>query len=411
MDHREIGRRLDLFMFHELSPGCPIWLPNGTLIYNLLADKIRKYNQQSGYNEVRTPVIWKSELYRISGHLEHYAKNMFRINHWDETSKPEAVIENKINQQYCLKPMNCPGHMLIFKSKQWSYQDLPYRLHDQGILHRDETSGAVGGLTRCRAFCQDDGHVFLRPDQILQEVSDMIEMLETIYRQFNMIDFRIVLALRPDNFLGDPGQWDHAESQLKLAIQRPGAKFTVEGGGAFYGPKIDFFVKDSQGKEWQTATIQLDFQLPQRFELEYTDKDGVKKTPVVIHRAYYGSFERFIAILLEHSQGRLPFWLCPVQAIFLPITEQHADYCNTWLATSKAMGLRLEVDNSNNTLNRKIVNASERMIPYMLVVGDKEVRNNTVSVRHFYDKTKEGVKSVTDLLQSFVIKNESQKIL
>jgi len=382
MDHREIGRRLDLFMQHELAPGCPIWLPSGTLIYNLLADKIRKFNVQHGYHEVRTPVLWNHELYKLSGHWDHYQDFMYGVHGREE------------DKLYNLKPMNCPGHMLIFKSKQWSYQDLPYRLHDQGILHRDETSGAIGGLTRCRAFCQDDGHVFLRPDQIAQEVGDMIKMVETIYvERFTMRDFRMALSTRPEGFMGDAGEWDHAEAQLRLAINRPGAKFTIEaGGGAFYGPKIDFFVKDSQDKEWQTATIQLDFQLPQRFQLEYTDEDGVRKTPVVIHRAYYGSFERFIAILLEHYQGNLPLWLAPVQAVFLPISEKQNGYCRTLNAEFKARGLRTEVDSSNNRINAKIVHASERMVPFMLVVGDREVQSSRVNVRHFHDKAEEGEK-------------------
>jgi threonyl-tRNA synthetase len=382
MDHREIGRRLDLFMQHELAPGCPIWLPNGTILYNLLADRIRKYNAQHGYHEVRTPVLWNHELYKLSGHWDHYQDFMFGVHGREE------------DKLYSLKPMNCPGHMLIYKSKQWSYQDLPYRLHDQGVLHRDETSGAIGGLTRCRGFCQDDGHVFLRPDQIMDEVRDMVKMVDNIYtNQFEMRDLRMVLSTRPDKFMGDSGEWDHAEAQLKLALRDH--NFTIEnGGGAFYGPKVDFFVKDSQAKEWQTATIQLDFQLPQRFQLEYTDQDGVRKTPVVIHRAYYGSFERFIAIVLEHYQEKLPFWLCPVQAIFLPITDRHIDYCRVMQKHfAGVLPVRTEVDESNNRISAKVLHATERMIPYMLVVGDTEVTNDTLNVRHLYDKTWEGEKS------------------
>jgi threonyl-tRNA synthetase len=367
MDHREIGQKLDLFMFHELSPGCPIWLPKGTLIYNLLAESIRELNLKNGYNEVRTPIIWKSELYRQSGHMDHYRDNMFHLH------DPEGRYE------YNLKPMNCPGHMLIFQSKQWSYNDLPYRIHDQGVLHRNETSGAIGGLTRCRAFCQDDGHVFLTEKQIGAEVEKMVKMVHTVYECFNM-SVRCVLSTRPDGFMGTSAQWDNAEAMLTAAIH--GSTFTVDhGGGAFYGPKIDFIVKDSQDREWQTATIQLDFQLPQRFKLEYTAEDGSFQTPVVIHRAYYGSFERFIGIVLEHYQGDLPLWLAPVQVRILPISDKHLDYAKQVQILCEDAGLRAEVDSSNRRVDRKIVDCEQQHIPYTYVVGSREEKDRTVSVR------------------------------
>jgi threonyl-tRNA synthetase len=314
MDHRELGQQLKLFMFSPLSPGNPIWLPNGLALLNVLQDKIRRFQQKNGYIEVRTPVLWKPELYQTSGHWDHYRQNMFTI----EGERPDMSTDDTA---LALKPMNCPGHMMIYKSGQYSYNELPLRMADMGVLHRNETSGAIGGLTRCRSFCQDDAHIFCAPEQVESEITKLVGMVLRVYAIFGM-PVRAVVATRPKKFMGDPQVWDKAEWELKKGVG-PASCTVDEGGGAFYGPKIDFYVQDSQGREWQTATIQLDFQLPERFELEYIDKDNTRKRPVVIHRAIFGSFERFVGVLIEHYQGKFPCWLAPIQAILLPIADRH----------------------------------------------------------------------------------------
>jgi threonyl-tRNA synthetase len=378
LDHREIGRQLDLFMFSELSPGCPIWLPAGNAIYSVLSDKIRNLNYRNGYVEVRTPVLWKTQLYEQSGHLEHYRKNMFLIEH---RLSPLGEPFEWDTAAYAMKPMNCPGHMVIFKSKRFSYRDLPYRIHDQGILHRNEASGSLGGLTRCKAFCQDDAHCFIKPEDVQNEILSIMNMIGDVYRAFDMRS-RAVLSTRPNNFMGDLNVWEQAESNLVDALNEARLSFEYDvGGGAFYGPKIDVMVKDSLGREWQTATIQLDFQLPERFELEYVAEDGSMKRPIVVHRAMYGSFERFIGILLEHYQGRLPTWLSPTQVIFLPISDRHIEYCKRKAEELRKLGIRHEVDEKNGTLNQKVLIAQQRQIPYILVCGDKEVEQDSFSVR------------------------------
>jgi threonyl-tRNA synthetase len=365
-DHREIGQQLDLFMFSPVSPGCPIWLPHGNTVYSLLSEKIRQYNLKNGYVEVRTPLLYKPELFKTSGHWDHYKENMFIIG----------------DEEYALKPMNCPAHMTIFAAKQWSYRDLPYRIHDQGVLHRNEVSGAIGGLTRCRSFCQDDAHCFIpsEPDAIAKEAFELVGMVGDVYRAFGM-SLRAVLSTRPEKFMGVAKAWNQAEDALKSVLNMGSLSFEIdEGKGAFYGPKIDFMVKDSLDREWQTATIQLDFQLPQRFNLKYADSNDVDQMPIVIHRAFYGSFERFIAILLEHYQGELPFWLAPVQMVLLPIADRHhqaVEYYHEYLSRH----FRVEIDRSNNTLPHKIALATEQKIPYMLVVGDKELANGGMNIR------------------------------
>lgn len=380
-DHREIGKLLNLFMFSEFSPGCAIWLPNGNLVYSLLSEKIREFNLENGYVEVRTPTIYKSELFKTSGHWQHYKQNMYQIQGEDE---------------YALKPMNCPIHMEIFRSRQWSYRELPYRIHDQGSLHRNEVSGAIGGLTRCRAFCQDDAHCFVTPETLEQEIISLIEMTKAVYKAFDM-PIRAVLSTRPSDFMGDIADWDRAEAVLQDVLRNSNLNFEInQGDGAFYGPKIDFVVKDSQQREWQTATIQLDFQLPKNFGLEYTGPNNEKFTPIVVHRAMYGSFERFIAILLEHYQG-LPFWLSPTQIVAMPIGQDQVEYAKAVkMAFELGMGrFRTELDDSNRTLPQKIAMAQERKIPYMLVVGKREVENNVVSVRTLDGK--QSIKSVHEL--------------
>ena len=372
MDHREIGRQLDLFMFSPLSPGCPIWLPKGMAVYQALLERIRRLNEENGCLEVRTPLIWKSELYKTSGHLDHYAKNMFQV----------IVDENEEN--CCLKPMNCPGHMEIFRSKQWSYRDLPVRFAEYGPLHRNEVSGALGGLTRCRAFCQDDAHIFVSPETLQNEIKRILNMINEVYNVWFNMKCRPVLSTRPDNFMGEEQMWNNAEDALEQALVENNMIFKVAPkDGAFYGPKIDFIVTDSLGRDWQTATIQLDFQLPQRFGCKYTDKNDKEQTPIVIHRAIYGSFERFIGIILEHTDGKLPGWLAPVNVIVLPISDKVADYAdevNAKLNRSQA-DMRCEVDHSNRTLSQKVAAAHEKKIPILIIVGEKEKNNGTVTVK------------------------------
>lgn len=365
-DHREIGRELDLFMFSPVSPGCPIWLPYGNTVYSTLSEKIRKFNLDHGYVEVRTPLIYKPELFQTSGHWDHYKENMFLIG----------------DEEYALKPMNCPAHMTIFKSRQWSYRDLPYRIHDQGVLHRNEVSGAIGGLTRCRSFCQDDAHCFIvsDPQAIEDETFELVGMVGDVYRAFGM-NLRAVLSTRPEKHMGTAKAWNQAEQALESVLKRGSLAYEVDPGkGAFYGPKIDFMIQDSFDREWQTATIQLDFQLPQRFDLKYADSNDVDRMPIVIHRAFYGSFERFIAILLEHYQGKLPFWLSPVQLLLLPIADRHHEAVD-YYASYFRRNFRVDVDKSQNTLQHKIALAAERKIPYMLVVGDKEIQRGIINVR------------------------------
>lgn len=367
-DHRDIGREMDLFMFSELSPGCPIWLPHGNTVYNILQDKIRALQKECGYVEVRTPILWKKELYQKSGHWDHYGDNMFGVHGNDE----DVLLVPK--------PMNCPGHMEIFGSKSWSVRDLPYRMADQGMLHRDEVSGALGGLTRCRGFCQDDAHLFVTPDQVGGEIASLIDMVQRVYTKLGMT-VRAVLSTRPASFMGEGRTWDGAEDGLRSALLASRQDFTEDGGGAFYGPKIDFHLKDSHGREWQTATIQLDFQLPQRFSLGYTDHDNSRKTPVVIHRAIYGSFERFIGILLEHYQGHLPVWLAPVQYAVIPVTDRTLPYAEEIHQKLGKWKLRSEVDNSNNRTGQKIAVAQTRYVPKMLILGDREAADGTVTIR------------------------------
>ena len=312
-DHRKLGRELGLFMFHPWAPGCPFWLEKGTRLVNLLADYMRKTLAAEGYIEVRTPLVFNKALWETSGHWEHYRQNMF-------------LVETEEGEQAGVKAMNCPGHMLVYASDVRSYRDLPLRIHDQSVLHRLEASGVLSGLTRVREFIMDDAHIFVTEDQIGDEVERLLRLVQRVYGDFGLAP-DMKLSTRPAEFLGEIAQWDHAEAQLKLALQRAGQPYAVnEGDGAFYGPKIDFAVTDAIGRKWQCATIQLDYQLPQRFDLHYVGADNAEHRPVVIHRAIYGSFERFVAMLLEHYTGALPLWVAPVQAVVLPIADRHADY-------------------------------------------------------------------------------------
>ena len=356
-------------------------------IYNILLKRIRQLNEKNNHLEVRTPILWKSELFEISGHLDHYANNMFAASSVEDNLK-----------EYFIKPMNCPGHMEVFRSKQWSYRDLPIGFAEYSPLHRNEISGAIGGLTRCRCFCQDDAHVFCSPETLQAEIKKILLMIKEVYGNWFGMEFRPVLSTRPEKFMGEIRVWETAEKALENALKENEFQFDVSpGDGAFYGPKIDFIVKDSLGREWQTATIQLDFQLPERFGLEYTNKENQPQRPIVIHRAIFGSFERFIGILLESFQGKLPFWLSPVSVIVLPISDKVIEYAKEINEKLLFIGVRSELDESNNILSQKIAIDLDRKIPYLVIVGEKEKVNQSVTL-------KQSGKQETMLLEDFLPK-------
>jgi threonyl-tRNA synthetase len=366
-DHRKVGRDLGLFMFHPWAPGAAFWLGKGTRLYHLLADYMRQVLYPAGYTEVKTPLVFNKTLWETSGHWQHYRQNMFLVESEDE--------------QMGVKAMNCPGHMLVFASEVRSYRDLPLRLHEQTPLHRNEASGVLSGLTRVRQFAQDDAHCFVREDQIGDEVERLLRLVTRVYDDFALAP-EMKLSTRPAEFMGEIAQWDHAESELRRALDTVGVPYTVnEGDGAFYGPKIDFDVTDAIGRKWQCATIQLDYQLPQRFGLKYIGADNAEHRPVVIHRAIFGSFERFIALLIETTAGAFPLWLAPVQAVVLPIADRHADYARQVRERLAAEGLRVEADLRQEKVNYKIREAQMQKIPYMLVVGDREMAGGQVALR------------------------------
>ena len=366
-DHRKIGREQKLFMFHQWAPGATFWLEKGTLLYNLLADYMRGVLIPSGYTEVKAPIVFNKALWETSGHWSHYRQNMF-------------LVESE-GEQMGLKAMNCPGHMLIFGSEMRSYRDLPIRYHEQTPLHRNEASGVLSGLTRVRQFSQDDGHCFVMESQIGEEVERLLRLVQRVYGDFGLTP-SMKLSTRPAEFLGAIETWNHAESELRKALEAVGEPYTInEGDGAFYGPKIDFDVVDAIGRKWQCATIQLDYQIPQRFDLKYVGADNAEHRPVVIHRAIYGSFERFIALLIEHFAGAWPLWLAPVQAVVLPISDRHRDYAAGVRDKLVAAGLRVDLDDRQENIGFKIREAQLQKVPYMLVAGDRESSEGTVAVR------------------------------
>ena len=366
-DHRKIGREQKLFMFHQWAPGATFWLEKGTLLYNLLADYMRGVLIPAGYTEVKAPIVFNKALWETSGHWSHYRQNMF-------------LVESE-GEQMGLKAMNCPGHMLIFGSEMRSYRDLPIRYHEQTPLHRNEASGVLSGLTRVRQFSQDDGHCFVMESQIGDEVEQVLRLVKRVYGDFGMKP-EMKLSTRPPEYLGSIEQWNHAEAELKRALDAIGEPYTInEGDGAFYGPKIDFDVVDAIGRKWQCATIQLDYQIPQRFDLKYVGADNAEHRPVVIHRAIYGSFERFIALLIEHFAGAWPLWLAPVQAVVLPISDRHRDYAAGVRDKLVAAGLRVDLDDRQEKIGFKIREAQLQKVPYMLVAGDRESSEGTVAVR------------------------------
>lgn len=369
-DHRKLGPVLELFMFHETSPGMPYWLPKGVAIYNELVNIWREEHKQNGYQEIFSPLLNKKELYVTSGHYEHYWDSMF-------------VAKTPEKEEYGVKAMNCPNAMVVFGSKLRSYKDLPFRLGDTDTLHRYEPSGTLSGLFRVREFRQDDAHIFVTEEQIGKEYDEIFQIVDRFYSIFNL-EYSFRLGTLPEKFLGDEKTWDKAEEALKQILKKSGKKFTVlEGDGAFYGPKVDILMKDVLGREWQMGTIQLDFQQPRRFGLEYIDSHGQKKTPVVIHRVVYGSLERFIGILIEHFAGAFPVWLAPVQIAILSISDELNEYALSVAENLriKNQELRITIDDRNETISKKIREAEKQKIPYMLIVGKKEVKEQAVSVR------------------------------
>ena len=368
-DHRQIGQELDLFSFHEIAPGAAFWHHKGWIIYRALQEFIRKKLSLEGYQEISTPAMVKSNLFKKSGHWEFYNENMFNLN-----------VEN---ESYSLKPMNCPEASLVYGTKTRSYQDLPLRFSEFGILHRNELSGVLGGLFRVRQFVIDDAHHFIRPDQIQEEIHKLLLLVVDFYKLLNFKP-EFYFATKPDKAMGDSKLWEEAEKDLESALKEAKVKYRIkEKDGAFYGPKIDIHIKDSQSRNWQLATIQLDFQIPERLQLEYIDKDGKSKCPVIIHRAILGSLERFIGILTEHYQGAFPLWLCPVQVTVIPIADRHAEFASSTVRTIELQDIRVELDDRNETVSGKIRDATLQKVPYIGIIGDKEISNSDriVSVR------------------------------
>lgn len=369
-DHRRLGKELDLFHFHPFAPGAAFWTPKGTALYQALAQSMRELALDNGYVEVKTPLLFNKGLWEISGHWGKYKENMF------------LVLDNESGEHdFSLKPMNCPSHHLYYGMKRHSYRDLPLRLHTQDVLHRNEASGTLSGLTRVRQFAQDDAHIYCLESQVPDEVKRFVALLDRVYRSVGL-DYTAKFATRPPQRIGDDALWDRAESLLKSALDALGRPYELkEGDGAFYGPKIDFDVSDSIGRKWQLGTIQLDYNAPERFDLTYIGEDNSEHRPAVLHRAIYGSFERFIAILIEHFAGAFPLWLAPVQAAVLPLSEKFVEYGAEVEKKLKAAGLRVEMDQSNEKLGAKIRDAQLLKIPYMLIVGEKEASTGTVGLR------------------------------
>ncbi len=375
-DHRKVGRELDLFMFHDFAPGAPFWLPNGEWLYNRLSARMRELLDADGYDVVRTPLVFDKRLYETSGHWGHYRDNLFHFH-----EHPDADNDDDRGTQMGLKPMNCPSHMLIFGSRKRSYRELPLRIHDQGVLHRNELSGTLSGLTRVRQFCQDDGHIFCAEDQVAHEVERLLAMIESVYAVFDL-GVQIKLSTRPAKKLGDDALWDRAEQALREGIEAHGVAYELnEGDGAFYGPKIDFDIIDALGRPHQCATVQLDFQIPRRFELSYVGADNQAHVPVVIHRAVFGSFERFIAILIEHYGGNFPVWLAPEAVRVLTVSEKSLEWGQAVHDRLSAEGVQVSFDDGDQKIGYKIRMAHPKRIPYLLVIGEREMEEGTVAVR------------------------------
>ena len=366
-DHRKLGKELGLFMFAEEGPGFPFFLPKGMTLKNTLIDYWREIHLREGYQEVSTPIILSRKLWENSGHWDHYKDNMYT-----------TVIDE---EDYAVKPMNCPGGMLVYKNQPHSYRDLPLRVGELGLVHRHEKSGQLHGLMRVRCFTQDDAHIFMRDDQIEDEIKGVTRLINEVYTQFGF-EYFVELSTRPEDSMGSDEDWEMATNGLKKALEDMGLEYIVnEGDGAFYGPKIDFHLRDSLGRTWQCGTIQLDFQMPQRFDLEYTAEDGSKKRPIMIHRVCFGSIERFIGILIEHFAGKFPVWLAPVQVKVIPVSEKSMEYAAGVYEKLKAAGIRTELDHKDEKVGYKIRQAQLEKVPYMLVLGEKEAAEGAITVR------------------------------
>jgi threonyl-tRNA synthetase len=384
-DHRKLGRELGLFTFSEVSPGAAVWLPAGTSVYNELVALSRRMGSERGYSEVKTPLIFDSELWKTSGHWGKYRQNMFTL-----------AVEDR---EMAVKPMNCPGHCQLFATMRHSYRDLPLRYSEPGLLHRNEPSGVLHGLLRVRHFAQDDGHIFCTEEQVQEEVRGCLEMAFATYALFDF-EVRLELSTRPEQRIGDDELWDRAELTLTQALEQMGLDYELNpGDGAFYGPKIDMHMTDSLGRSWQVGTVQLDYSMPARFGLSYTGADNAEHTPVMIHRAIFGSYERFIGILIEHTAGELPLWLAPLQAIVLPVSDRFNEYAQSVAAELRGADVRVELDDRSESIPRKIREAELRKAPYMLIVGERELEGGTVSVRS-HASGDEGASTVDEFAQN-----------
>lgn len=394
-DHRKIGKELELFTIMEEGPGFPFFLPKGMALKNALIDYWREIHREAGYYEIQTPMILNRALWERSGHWDHYKQNMYT-----------TVIDD---EDYAIKPMNCPGGILVYKTKMHSYKDLPLRMGELGLVHRHELSGALHGLMRVRCFTQDDAHIFMTREQIKEEIKGVVKLIDKVYNTFGF-EYHIELSTKPDDSMGSEEDWEIATDALRDAVTELGYDFEVnEGDGAFYGPKLDFHLTDCLGRTWQCGTIQLDFQLPERFELEYVGADGAKHRPIMIHRVVFGSIERFIGILTEHFAGAFPTWLAPVQVKLLPIADRHLDYLNAIKDRLEKRGIRCEIDDRSEKIGFKIRSAQLEKVPYMLVAGDKDIENSTVSVRSRKDG-EQGACSVDEFIQKIEKEIETKSL-
>ncbi|MDA1476980.1 threonine--tRNA ligase [Bacillus changyiensis] len=386
-NHRKLGKELELFTSMEEAPGMPFFLPNGMVIRNELENLWRKKHQKANYQEIKTPIMMKQELWEQSGHWHHYQDNMY--------------FSNVDEQNYAIKPMSCPGAILIFNSKRRSYRELPIRFGELGLVHRHELSGSINGLLRVRSFTQDDAHLFVRIDQIESEIDKVLTLIDEFYAHFGF-EYKVELSTRPEDYMGSKEIWNKAELALESVLKSKGFDYqSNHGDGAFYGPKIDFHILDSLGRSWQCGTVQLDFQMPKKFDCTYVGEDGKLHRPVMIHRAIYGSVERFMAILIEHYAGDFPLWLSPVQAKIIPISDSHVDYAVEVKSQLELAGLRVEIDGRSEKMGFKIRDAEKQKIPYMIVIGDKEMESQSLALR----KRKEGslgVLSIQETIERFI---------
>ena len=394
-DNRKLGKELGLFMISPEGPGFPFYLPNGMIVRNELIDYWRQLHTAAGYQEVMTPIMLSQHLWETSGHWDHYKNNMYT-----------TTIDDTL---FAVKPMNCPGGILIYKNSPHSYRDLPLRIGELGLVHRHEKSGELGGLMRVRCFTQDDAHIFMTPSQIKDEIKNVVALIDKVYKLFGFT-YHVELSTRPENSMGSDEDWDNATNALKGALDELGIDYLInEGDGAFYGPKIDFHLNDAIGRTWQCGTIQLDFQLPQRFDLEYVGEDGQKHRPIMIHRVVYGSIDRFMGILIEHFAGAFPVWLAPEQVRVLPITDRNADYAAKVVETLKANGIRASLDDRNEKIGYKIREAHNMKVPYSIILGDDEQANGTISLRGRRNENASGIK-LQDFVERVLTEIKTKKI-